>query len=202
MLVSVMGSQGAGKSTVLKLLYESGYPIIQRKTSRSILGDWGVSLSEVNQNPDLTMKFQEEIIRRKFLDEKEAVESDDVVFTERSYADLFVYALASLGKENEYDKWLNDYYIRCMTYQQSYDMVFYLTAGHFSVQNDGVRAANKHYSTMVDTSMQEFTRQMTSHNRLNIVSTPVLQERKTIIEVQTKSNLKPAAFRLALLQST
>jgi predicted ATPase len=201
MLVSVTGSQGAGKTTVLKTLYDAGYPIIQRKTSRSILSDWGVTLPQVNQDPDLTMKFQEEIIRRKFLDEKEAIESDEIVFTERSYADLFTYSLATMGKDNDCSDWLNDYYIRCMTYQQSYAMVFYLTAGHFSVQNDGVRAANKHYSTMVDISMQEFTRQMTSHNRLNIVSTPVLQERKTIIEVQSRSNLNPTAFRLDLLQS-
>jgi predicted ATPase len=201
MLVPVSGSQGCGKTTIINELYKAGHPIIQRKTSRSILSEWGVSLNEVNQDPQLTMKFQEEIIRRKFLDEKEAIESDQIVFTERTYADLFTYALVALGRDNDFDDWLRDYYLRCMTYQQSYSMVFYLTAGHFTVQKDGVRASNKQYSTLVDLSMQEFTRQMTSHNRLNIVSTPVLQERKTIIEVQTLSALNPAAFNLNLLQS-
>lgn len=200
MLVAVSGSQGAGKSTILKELYNAGYPIIQRKTSRSILTEWGTTLAEVNQQPELTMKFQEEIIRRKFLDEKEAIESNQIVFTERTYSDLFAYALVALGNNNEFDEWLNQYYIRCMTYQQSYSMVFYLTAGHFAVVSDGVRGANKHYSTMVDLTMKEFTRQMTSQNRLNIVSTPVLQERKTIIEVQTNSTLCPSKYNLELIQ--
>jgi predicted ATPase len=199
MLVSISGSQGCGKSTIINELFNAGYPIIQRKTSRSILTEWNVSLSEVNQDPELTMRFQEEIIKRKFLDEKEAIESDEIVFTERTYADLFTYALVALGKDNEFDEWLSDYYIRCMTYQQSYQMVFYLTAGHFTVQKDGVRSANKHYSTLVDLSMQEFTRQMTSHNRLNIVTTPVLQERKAIIALQSNSYLKNSTYILDIL---
>ena len=200
MLVSVSGSQGCGKTTLLNAIHKQGYPIIQRKTSRSILQEWDVSLNEVNTNPALTMKFQEEIIRRKFLDEKEAIESSEIVFTERTYADLFTYALVALGKNNEFDNWMNDYYIRCMKYQQTYDMVFYLTAGHFAIQNDGVRSANKHYSTLVDLTMQEFTQQMTSKSRLNIVSTPILQERTTILDVQARSTLSRSKFNLELLE--
>lgn len=199
MLVSVCGSQGAGKTTVLQELHKAGYPIIQRKTSRSILTEWNVSLQDVNNDPALTMKFQEEIIRRKFLDEKEAVQSNEIVFTERTYADLFSYALVALGKDNEFDEWMNQYYMRCMTYQQSYDMVFYLTAGHFSIVSDGVRGANKHYSTMVDLVMREFTQQMTANDRLNIISTPILQERKNIIDVKTASTLKRDQFVVDLL---
>lgn len=201
MLVAVSGSQGCGKTTIINELYKAGYPIIQRKTSRSILDEWNLSLTEVNNDPALTKRFQEEIIRRKFLDEKEAIESDQIIFTERTYADLFTYGLVALGKDNEYDDWIADYYLRCMTYQQSYAMVFYLTAGHFSVQKDGVRSANKHYSTLIDLSMREFTQQMTSHNRLNIVSTPSLHERKTIIDVRTQSTLKRTSFNLDLLKA-
>jgi predicted ATPase len=200
-IVAVSGSQGAGKTTVLSALHKAGYPIIQRKTSRSILNEWNVSLSEVNNNPDLTKKFQEEIIKRKFMDEKEAMISDDIVFTERTYGDLFAYALVALGKDNEFSDWLSDYYLQCMEYQQSYDLVFYLTAGHFDVQADGVRATNRHYSKMVDLVMGEFTKQLTPSQRLNIIDTPVLQERLTMIDVQTQATLNPAQYRVQLLQN-
>lgn len=200
-IVAVSGSQGAGKTTVINALHKAGYSIIQRKTSRSILTEWGVTLSEVNNNSDLTKRFQEEIIRRKFMDEKEAMISDEIVFTERTYGDLFAYALVALGKDNEFSEWLSDYYLQCMEFQQSYDMVFYLTAGHFDVQGDGVRATNRHYSKMVDLVMGEFTKQLTPANRLNIIDTPVLQERVTMIDVQTKATLHPADYRFNLLQT-
>lgn len=201
MLAAVSGSQGAGKSTILQELLDTGYPIVQRKTSRSILADWGVTLDQINNDPELTMKFQDEILKRKFMDEKEAMDSPDIVFTERTYADLFTYALVSLGKINRFDEWLNEYYYKCMKFQQSYDMVFYLTAGHFSVVSDGVRGANKHYSSMVDLTMREFTQQMTPASRLNIISTPILRERTTIIDIQSKSTLKRKHFALEMLES-
>lgn len=199
MLAAVSGSQGAGKSTIINELLELGYPVIQRKTSRSILSDWGVTLDDINNDAELTMKFQDEILKRKYMDEKEGFESKSIIFTERTYADLFTYALVSLGKNNRFDDWLNEYYYKCMKFQQSYDMVFYLTAGHFTVVSDGVRGANRHYSSMVDLTMREFTQQMTPGHRLNIISTPVLRERTTIIDIQAKSTLKREHFALEML---
>lgn len=199
MLAAVSGSQGAGKSTIINELLELGYPVIQRKTSRSILSDWDVTLDDINNDAELTMKFQDEILKRKYMDEKEGFESKSIIFTERTYADLFTYALVSLGKNNRFDDWLNEYYYKCMKFQQSYDMVFYLTAGHFTVVSDGVRGANRHYSSMVDLTMREFTQQMTPGHRLNIISTPVLRERTTIIDIQAKSTLKREHFALEML---
>lgn len=201
MLAAVSGSQGAGKSTIINELHKLGYPVIQRKTSRSIIQDWGVSLDEINNDPELTMKFQDEILKRKFMDEKEAFDSASIIFTERTYADLFTYALVSLGKNNRFNDWLDEYYYKCMKFQQSYDMVFYLTAGHFTVVADGVRGANKHYSSMVDLTMREFTQQMTPSARLNIISTPVLRERTTIIDIQSKATLNRDHFALEMLNS-
>jgi len=44
MLIAISGSQGCGKSTVLKELKDRGYNVTERKTARSILNDWGVTL--------------------------------------------------------------------------------------------------------------------------------------------------------------
>lgn len=163
-LCAISGSQGTGKSTLLSALK---LPTIERKTSRSILSDWQVTLSEVNNKRAMTVLFQDEILKRKMADEADAINSDSYVFTERTYADLFVYALVAVGKDNEYSNWLDEYYERCLiaqkaSYNNSY--VFYLRAGHFQPVEDGVRGTNRHYSFMSDSMMRHYTKQMSPLN--------------------------------------
>lgn len=178
MLASIAGSQGTGKSTLLAALADL-YPQISRKTSRSILSDWGVSLSEVNNNRELTLKFQDEILARKIADEADAVASDKWHLTERTYADLFTYALVAIGKDNEYSDWIDEYYHKCVAAQATYREVFFLTAGHFAPVNDGVRGANKHYSRMVDRVMFDYTKEM--FPAMITIDTPDLEKRQDIV---------------------
>ena len=177
MLVAISGSQGSGKSTTINALKEKGHPVIERKTSRSILNEWGVTLKQVNDDPELTIKFQDVITQRKFDDEQEAMRDDKVWFTERTHTDLFTYALVSLGKDNTYSDWLNKYYELCKKFNNTYSKVFYLTAGHFTIEHDGVRGSNKHYSKMVDLVMLDFTREMVDDNALVVIDMPDLTER-------------------------
>jgi len=184
MLVAISGSQGSGKSTILKKIKEMGFPIIERKTSRSILSDWGVTLQQVNNDSELTTRFQDEITKRKFQDEQEAIRSNVLYFTERTHADLFTYALVSLGKDNHYSEWLNEYYNTCMYYNQFYEKAFYLRAGQFNVEHDGTRGSNHHYSRMVDLTMLDMTQQMVHNSKLTIIETPDLMQRVSIITTQ------------------
>jgi len=184
MLVAISGSQGSGKSTILQKLKELGYYTVERKTSRSILSDWGMSLAEINNDSELTVKFQDEITNRKFQDEMTARKSDQLYFTERTYADFFTYALVSLGKDNTYGEWLDKYYNTCMTYSQQFDLVYYLRAGHFDVEHDGTRGSNVYYSRMVDLTMLDFTQQMITNDKLSIIDTPDLEQRISIITSQ------------------
>lgn len=186
MLVAVSGSQGSGKSTILKALEAAGFSCIKAKTSRSILADWNVTLQDVNSDFDLTVKFQDEIIKRKSMDERNALNSQDIWFTERTYADLFTYALVTLGKDNRFTDYLREYYISCMRLQQSYDLVYYLKAGHFAIESDGVRGAGEHYSRMVDLVMYDFTNQMTHTSILTKIDTPNLDQRLALITAQTR----------------
>jgi predicted ATPase len=185
MLVAISGSQGSGKSTILNTIKELGFPIVDRKTSRSILEDWDVTLQDVNNDPELTTRFQDEITLRKFNDEKDAIQSDILHFTERTHADLFTYALVSLGKDNAYGDWLNQYYRTCMKFNQYYHMAFYLRAGSFAVEHDGTRGSNQHYSRMVDLTMLDITQQMVHNSKLTIIETPDLQQRVSIITAQS-----------------
>ena len=198
MLVAIAGSQGAGKSSVLAELAKQGYQTITRKTSRSILTDWNVTLDQINSDSDLTKKFQEEIIIRKFNDEYEAVNSPNIVFTERTYGDLFTYSLFSIGKYNEFNEWTDNYFEQCMRYQQSYHAVYYITAGHFVPVADGVRAANRHYSKLVDLAMLDVTQQMTLSKKLNVVTTANLAERVALISSQCQSDVNPYGYSLGL----
>ncbi len=189
MLVAISGSQGSGKSTIVNLLAEQNHNVIERKTSRSILEEWGVTLQEVNDNADLTTQFQSEISHRKFTDERAAIELSDLWFTERTHADLFTYALVSLGKSNEYSDWLNEYYTLCMKYNQSYSSVYYLRAGKFKVEHDSVRGSGVHYSRMVDLVMLDTTQQMVQAGKLTVVETPDLSQRVNMISIQSKAKL-------------
>lgn len=185
MLVAVSGSQGSGKSTILQELKSNGYNVIERKTSRSILTDWNVTLQEVNNDPELTKNFQREITKRKHQDEQHAVQSDQLWFTERTHSDLFTYTLIALGKDNIHSDWVDDYYNTCAYHNNEYSLVFYLTAGHFIIEHDGVRGSNQHYSRMVDVVMLDLTKQMVANDRLNIIDTGSLEERIDIILKQS-----------------
>lgn len=182
MLIALSGSQGCGKSTVVNELKSRGYNVVERKTSRSILSDWNVTLEQVNNDPDLTIRFQEEIIQRKYQDELIGATSSEYYFTERSYADLFTYAVVSLGKDNKYSSWIDSYYKKCKDLQQSYEEVFYLVGGMFPVEHDGVRGSNTHYSRMVDVTMLHFTQAMSMSDNFYIISISDLNERVKTIE--------------------
>ncbi len=181
MLVAISGSQGSGKSTVLNELEGYGYNVVHRKAARSILDDWGVTLDQVNNDHSLTIRFQDEITKRKWEDESEAIQDSELWFTERTHADLFVYALIDLGRDNIYSDWVNNYYLTCLRYSQSYHMVYYLKGGLFQVEHDDVRGANQHYSKMVDTTMLEYTKQMIHPSRFMVLDMLDLEQRVNII---------------------
>lgn len=177
MLYAIAGSQGSGKSTTINELKSLGYPCIERKTSRSILKDWNVTLDEVNTNPKLTVKFQEAITEMKYLDEAAHLHTNGPVFTERTHMDLFAYTVVALGGQNKYDNWINDYYIKCAQYSSMYERVFFLRGGLFDVEEDGTRGHNKHYSRMMDITMLDYTQQAIDDDKLDEIITSDLHER-------------------------
>lgn len=188
MLVTISGAQGSGKSTILAELQKRGYEVVERKTSRSILTDWNMSLDEINNDPELSKKFQVEILDRKISDELDAVNSNNVMFTERSYMDLFVYTLINLGKFNEHDEWINWYYDQCIKAQRAYcKRVFYVKSGLFDVAADGVRGSNKHYSRLVDLVLEDYTVRSLYPEEVHIINVVDLNKRIEYIENNIKN---------------
>ena len=162
MLIAVAGSQGSGKGTILEGLAKRGYKVIPRKTSRSILAEWGVTLEDVNNDPDLTTRFQDEITKRKWQDELPSIACDELILTERTHADLFTYALITLGPHNRFSEWVDGYFDTCAKYNKAYHHIIWVPAGMFPVQHDGVRGANQHYSRMADLIMLDATKRMSN----------------------------------------
>lgn len=182
MLVALTGPQGGGKSTITEHFQQLGYPIVTRKTARSILGEWNKTLHDVNNDFGLSLKFQEEVIKRKHQDEMEAFEDKKRVWLiERSFVDVFAYTLVNFGKNNEYNEWLNEYHDRCSEYQKFYDGVVYVPGGLFPIREDGVRGHNKHYGQLIDLIMNHYAREMTDIQKLRVLQSSDMNVRHATI---------------------
>jgi thymidylate kinase len=179
-LITISGSQGQGKTTVLSSLAELGYNVIPHKTSRLILDDWGYTLNEVNKDLNLKKKFQDEILVRHVENNRIALESDEVFLSERSFADIFTYSIFTLGAFNEYSEWLDGYYQKCKQGQAMYDAVISLSGRTTDIDNDGVRSVNQHFTESIDIVLQFYLEQFTGPDLVR-VSTPDHAERVTEI---------------------
>lgn len=165
MIISISGSQGAGKTTLINAIKDrlgDTVKVMERKTARSVLHDWGITLDDVYADTSLMKRFQEELVSRKRQDEQECLKEDPnaIWIVERTYADLFAYTTVYAGKQNDMSDWLDNYYDACKGGQAIYDHVFYLRGGLFPIQDDGLRPKNKHYGEMVDMFLKHKTQEM------------------------------------------
>jgi predicted ATPase len=192
-LVGISGAQGQGKSTTInELAKQEGFIRSEVQTARSILTGWQLTLNEVNKYPPLKVRFQEELLRRHeqaiTLNPVTKTLEHGIVLIERTFADIFVYAMVSLGAYNDYSDWLEDYYRRCAKAQEEhFEHVFYLTGRqNYTPEEDGVRSTNKFFASMVDHQIAYHSIKM---GNCHYVDTPDLNERvQRIIDVCT--NLK------------
>lgn len=165
MLIGISGSQGQGKTTVCNSLQQLGFSVVANKTSRSILHDWGYTLDEINRYPPLTVKFQEEVLKRHIEFNEAAAASLDIHFSERTFADIFAYSMFVLGPFNAYDKWLNQYYEKCKAAQDMYHKVIYLSGRSYKPSSDGVRSINIHYTAAVDSLIYSYIKDFCRHEK-------------------------------------
>lgn len=172
-LISFVGSAGSGKSTLINTLFQQKYltfETVNRKTSRSILADWNKTLNEVNQDVELFKKFQIEMINRKYNDDIALLNSNsnNIIVTERTFADLYSFALMILGHDNNNKSWLQEYYEMCKEKQQIYNTVFLLPYGHFPIHHDDIRPTNDHFNLMWSLLIEYFIKDFNMNNTYNI----------------------------------
>ena len=191
MIFAIAGSQGCGKSTVIEGLRSRGYKVVDRKTARSVLDDWDVTLDQVNQDMELKKRFQEELLHRKIQDDLKAADDIEIWFTERSFADLFTYALINIGQYNDCSKFSDAYYTSCAKASNHYEAVFYIQGGLFDIKNDGVRSVNQYYSEAYDLALRHFTNKMCYVPVIEI-SEKEVEKRVDIIEHRALNLFKAA----------
>lgn len=180
MLIAVCGSQGAGKSSVLSCLEQRGHKVVKHKTARSVLTEWSIDLDTIYSNPETTREFQNQLLERKWNDEKEMMFSDEIWFTERTFMDLFTYTVSHLGNKNAHSSWVDDYFERCKKYHSYYDSVFFIRGGVFTIQHDNVRPSNVHYMKMIDQFLNTYLESYTS--RLYTIEFDGVEARADYIE--------------------
>lgn len=183
MIVTISAAQGQGKTTVLNNLEVDGYRIQKNMTARGIMTEWNKNLNEIYSSPPLAQQFQDEIISRQEQYDKEMLDSGDLIITERSYADIFTYALFALGSINNYNQWLQGYYEKCYRLQKNYKYVIFLTGRDYTPEDDGVRSINPQFGKSVDLIVEHFTNKMESHlDQIVNINTPKLNNRLDIIK--------------------
>lgn len=161
MLISISGSQGSGKSTIIRSMCDSAdYDIqmVERKTVRSVLSDWNTTLDEVFNSIDGICDFQSELLKRKQIDDNTAHNMDGLWVTERTCIDLLAYTTAYIGKYNDRSNWLDEYAKQCIDAQSNYNQTIFIQGGLFPISDDGVRPINGIYMNMIDGFMEQYTK--------------------------------------------
>lgn len=177
MIISICGSQGQGKSTILQKLQDSNHLVIKNKTARGILESWGTTLEEVYSDKNMCVKFHDEILYRHAQLCNEYKKLNEIYFIERSYADIFSYALAVLGPFNVYASWLNEFYEKCKRQQQDFAAVIYLTGRKYTPEHDGVRSVNMHFNEMIDASLKKYLTDFAMDKIVFTVTSTSVEER-------------------------
>lgn len=164
MIITISGAQGQGKTTVLNTLRERGHSVVQNKTARSILDMWDVTLDEVYSSHQLTKDFHLAIVNAHNSVCSQYKESEELIFIERSYADIFSYALAVLGPFNQHSSWLNAFHDTCQDMQKVFECGFYLSGRDYIPETDGVRSTNTHFTSLIDTSIRKYMKTFSEAN--------------------------------------
>ena len=154
MIIALSGSQGSGKTTILNGLSTLGYNVIERKTSRSVLKEWDMTLEEVYSNHKLMTKFQNAIFDMKYSDERKIYSSREIWFTDRSFVDILAYPIMVVGSDPTCSNWLGEYYDKCMVAELNYFKRIYVPRLNLDIEHDGVRSTCNVYSKSVDDVMR------------------------------------------------
>lgn len=181
MIIGISGSQGRGKSFLIKEMKKRGHHTIDSSTTRSVLKDYNVTLDEANKNLSLKKEIQREVLNRHSSLIEEYSKSNNVILIERTFADIFVYTLLSFGLFNEHDEWINAYYTKCKEAQQYIDQVIYLTGRDYTPENDGVRSTNKFMAKAVDGLIEHYSYDMSGTKCITLTE-PSIDGRVELLE--------------------
>ena len=182
MIIGISGSQGQGKSTLIKAATENNrrFSAHDVQTSRNLLKRWDITLGEVNAYMPLKIKFQDQLIEDHIRTLRLINQSSGIHLVERTFADIFTYAVLSVGPFNEYSEWLSDYYNQCKEAKLEYfDRVIYLNGRVYTPESDGVRSTNPHFANLADMCIYRYSKEFSA--RVVTISNPHLTARVNVL---------------------
>lgn len=151
MIIGLSGAQGGGKSSLLNELQTRGYTVDAFRVSRAVQAELGwESLDRVMDSPDTMMAFQDEVFNQKLKNDIAFAKSDEVILTERTFADIYAYTATWTYKFIDSGSldvqtgltWLTGYSVRCEQAQaDTYKAALLLPMmSHVVFENDPHRA--------------------------------------------------------------
>lgn len=171
MIVSISSAQGQGKGTLLSALaQDSDIEVMDSLNSRTILRQMDTSLAEVNSDRTLKKGFQQRVLDSQIQADKDAL-SSGILVRDRSYWDIFAYALVTLGPFNDCSDWLNNYYHACKEAHSKYCSGVIFLETLLTPSNDGVRSCNRHFSNLIGNTIWKYTTENSTHKPVMSIST-------------------------------
>lgn len=158
-LIAVSGTQGSGKSTLIKALSQDKAETLIKghliyfdhfKVARSVQAKLGWTLAEAVNDINRVIQFQEQIYDQKVRHDISLTNKEfDFVFVERSFIDIAVYTtlwfeqhLANTVHANW--MWLEDYISKCAEAQKIYDgLVIVPKHPNLAIEHDPHRASSE-----------------------------------------------------------
>lgn len=150
MIITISSAQGQGKTTFMNDIKETSrfsskievYPV---KTARTILSGMGVSLDKIYADPELLIRFQQEILDRH-AQIFEYQHDKKILLVERGFLDIAVFSVMNLGRINAFSNWLDAHVTKCCALD-SKTTTLYLPMFIQNVANDNVRPYNMWYNS-------------------------------------------------------
>lgn len=190
MLSAITGSQGQGKSTTINHICSDGIITkIVSNTAREVISKFfkGDTLEKIYSCPEKTVDMQELVFENHYNLLKQYKEDKNYFIVERSFADLYTYALLRIGALNSYNQWLQEYKHKCHEAQRIFSNIFFLTGRTYTPEFDGVRSVNHDFSSIVDLTLKKTLHELNSESNIEIIDNPDLDYRcMKIIEKMVK----------------
>lgn len=185
MIIGISGAQGQGKSTLIKAAAENNHRFESSdiQTARTLLKKWGFSLTEVNTYIPLKVKFQDALLNEHVHVLRNLSDRSGIKLVERTFADIFTYAILSVGPFNQYANWLSDYYGKCKEAQNDlFGHVVYLSGRTYVPEDDGVRSVNPEFASLSDDCIKKYSLEFAPNERkVSLVSNDDLTARVNIL---------------------
>lgn len=160
MLLGLSSVQGQGKTSLIQTFAQRDSFIKHKnlQSARTLMDKLNLTLPEINADIKLKTYFQDELLDQHF-NSLSKIDHSEFSIIERTFVDMFCYALISVGPFNAVSTWLDNYYYKCCQAQKILSHTFYLQYGIIPVE-DGCRSVNYHYAKTMDILMKHYLNEM------------------------------------------